>query len=285
MSAGDDALIERPALRLPLSQQTQVHLFTEGYMFSCPGIAPRETQRIAASLLIALTDQDFELEVAGQRTRHGMVAIRPQVAHRLHACEVPVMLFDLDPRHLEYRRFLGIANPGVQAFARERFAGFAEEMLAFHAGNLTSVESQRLFRRAVNLAVTPLPAPPDLDPRVQQAKTLLDREPTHSIDDVAQSVGLSRDRLSTLFSSELGITLRLYAQSMKINAAVTFHGKGMTLTEIAAAAGFADSAHFSKVWSQTYGSPPGNFFSSACVTVNRTRTGRGVSAGRPVEPR
>jgi len=46
-----------------------------------------------------------------------------------------------------------------------------------------------------------------------------------------------------------------------------YHHSKKRLSQIAQAAGFADSAHFSKVWTQTFGRSPAYFFGSESVQL------------------
>jgi AraC-like DNA-binding protein len=96
---------------------------------------------------------------------------------------------------------------------------------------------------------------------------LLEDQPGASAGLMSEVACLSRDRLSHLFSQEVGISLRKYVQTMKIHAAARFFGSGLSLTEIAVAAGFADSAHFAKVWTQCFGASPARYFSSAALAL------------------
>lgn len=67
---------------------------------------------------------------------------------------------------------------------------------------------------------------------------------------------LSEGRLVHLFKEQLGIPLRAYIAWTRINAAVFAIANGASLTEAAHASGFADSAHFSRVFARTFGMPP-----------------------------
>jgi AraC-like DNA-binding protein len=71
-----------------------------------------------------------------------------------------------------------------------------------------------------------------------------------------------------LFRRELGLSLRKYAQTLKLQAAAAYLRRGVTLTEVAAVAGFADSAHFSKLWKQHFGFPPQRAFSGEEVSID-----------------
>ncbi len=264
MVTEETAVAERPAPKL--HGRSQVRLFCDGGFFTSSD-AVWKTQRFSATLLMAATEQDFELEVGGQTRRLGMVAIRPFVTTQLNARHVPFVCLDLSPDHAEYHAFAGIGGNGTLALPRARFAGLADALRAFHAGGMRGDDSFRLFWRITNLALTLVPAAAPPDPRVLHAKAALAQNHELTAEQLASLCGLTPRRLSTLFADELGISLRRYIQWLKIKVALSLVGSGLSLTEIAAAAGFADSAHFSKVWTQIYGASPVYFFCNDDVDV------------------
>jgi len=74
--------------------------------------------------------------------------------------------------------------------------------------------------------------------------------------DVARAVRLSESRLSHLFTSELGLPFRPYVLWARLRAALPPVSAGASLTEAAHAAGFADSAHLTRVVRRMMGRPP-----------------------------
>ena len=158
------------------------------------------------------------------------------------------------------RRFSRLAAPGVRSLAIERFTAVLPMLHGFRQGVLDDAACRDLYELTLDLAAAALPDPGPADARIQRVLACADRDPACSIDTLADVACLSADRLSHLFSQEMGLSLRRYLQSMKIRAAARLYGRPMTLTEIALAAGFCDSAHFSKVWMQAYGTPPGHYF-------------------------
>lgn len=71
----------------------------------------------------------------------------------------------------------------------------------------------------------------------------------------AEGVGLSPSRASHLFVEETGLTFRTYVLWLRLVRAVDAHLDGMSLTEAAQEAGFADSAHFSRTFKRMFGLP------------------------------
>ena len=99
-----------------------------------------------------------------------------------------------------------------------------------------------------------VPAP---DPRVQRiidyAGSHLDRPLT--LTSAAQGIYLSPSRLRHLFVEQTGLAFKTYLLWLRLVRAVQIYSEGTSLTEAAHAAGFADSAHFSRVFKRTFGSP------------------------------
>src|SRR5690606_40602140 len=96
------------------------------------------------------------------------------------------------------------------------------------------------------------------DRRVERARRLLaarlDQPPP--VQALAASVALSVSRLQHLFKQELGLSLSHYLLWRRVRATVQRVQAGISLTEAALHAGFADSAHFSRTFRRMFGLPP-----------------------------
>ena len=77
-----------------------------------------------------------------------------------------------------------------------------------------------------------------------------------SLDDVAGKVFLSPSRFAHLFSDEVGIPFRRYLLWRRLTRAIVLVSRGATLSRAAHAAGFSDSAHFTRTFYQMFGIPP-----------------------------
>lgn len=248
------------------SARNRMRVFRDGFLFTSPG-ADLSTCRQAAVLLLALDGHGFELEIGGRVRRLHAVVVRPCVPHRLLSRPAPFACLDMQAPHPLFRRFSRLPDPGLRAMAPQRFASVLPALRAFHAGELDAAACRQLYPLTLELAAAALPDPGPADPRLLRVLDCLDRDPCCSIDRLADAACLSVDRLSHLFSQEMGLSLRRYLQSTKIRAAARLYGTPMTLTEIAVAAGFCDSAHFSKVWMQAYGTPPGHYFTRKMTQI------------------
>jgi AraC-like DNA-binding protein len=75
------------------------------------------------------------------------------------------------------------------------------------------------------------------------------------IKQAADGVGLSPSRASHLFVEETGLPFRTYVLWLRLIRAVDAHAGGLSLTEAAQDAGFADSAHLSRTFKRMFGMP------------------------------
>lgn len=111
----------------------------------------------------------------------------------------------------------------------------------------------------VSLLSEAAPRAPEPDRRVVAAMDFVARhiEQTVSLPAIAGAVGLSEGRLRHLFVRDIGIPIRTYVLWSRMKVAI--HGLavgGMTLTDAAAHAGFADHAHFSRTFRRMFGVSP-----------------------------
>lgn len=97
-----------------------------------------------------------------------------------------------------------------------------------------------------------------LDPRIGVLLAQMHLQPEQSFSgrDLAQTISLSESRMQHLFKQQVGIPIRRYILWMKLRHVLELTLEGSTLTEAAHAAGFADSAHFSRTFKAMFGIPP-----------------------------
>lgn len=77
--------------------------------------------------------------------------------------------------------------------------------------------------------------------------------------DLAESVHLSESRLAHVFSADIGLPLRPYVRWLRMQRAIELLASGDSLTAVAHGAGFADSAHLTRVCRRMFGAPPSEF--------------------------
>ena len=95
------------------------------------------------------------------------------------------------------------------------------------------------------------------DPRVQK---IIDYAAAHldeplSLESASRGIYLSPSRLRHLFVEQTGLAFKTYVLWLRLVRAVQAYSEGCNLTEAAHAAGFSDSAHFSRIFRRTFGLP------------------------------
>ncbi len=239
--------------------QARVRLMGDAIVFACPGMQ-NLTVRHAVTVLCATGPQPLHVRCNGQMVAGQVLLIRPMAHKTIHAIDQPLVLADLEPAHPQYRRLHAPGAPPVQALDARTSAPFLDMARAFATGRLQGRALDASARQAIDALAQPFAVPAPLDPRVRRLMCQLDEDPGAELGGLAGALDLSPHHASRLFGQGLGLPLRRYVLSVKIRAAASFMGSGLALTQIAQAAGFVDSAHFSKVWVQCYGASPSQFF-------------------------
>ncbi|MFY3385748.1 helix-turn-helix domain-containing protein [Paracidovorax sp. MALMAid1276] len=178
------------------------------------------------------------------------------VEHLFDPCGETVALVYLEPDSPEARGLRGVFQreggvlPDVAAPVRSRAAVDGR----LHAFDL------RALLQAHLLEVAPTP----LDPRVARSLHAL-RRPEHlrapqqgrlARADLAAEVQLSASRFNHLFRAEMGVSLRSYRVWSQVRLAMSGLAVSPRLTDAALHGDFADSAHFSRTFRQTFGMTP-----------------------------
>jgi transcriptional regulator GlxA family with amidase domain len=103
------------------------------------------------------------------------------------------------------------------------------------------------------------PQPPEYDERVEAALDLIQHRRLEdvSLDDIAEAVHLSPDRLRHLFKEQVGYTVSHFARTTAVWKALSAWSTGRSLTQLAHEVGFHDYSHFSHAHKEMFGFPPG----------------------------
>lgn len=97
-----------------------------------------------------------------------------------------------------------------------------------------------------------------IDPRVRAVadRLLAESDENTSLAQLAAGAGLSESRLAHLFRRDVGLPMRQYRLALRMEKAVREVAQGRSLTDAAHAAGFSDSAHFSRTCRRMFGRAP-----------------------------
>ncbi|PSM37385.1 AraC family transcriptional regulator [Streptomyces dioscori] len=103
---------------------------------------------------------------------------------------------------------------------------------------------------------------PGVDLRIRRAEARIAADPgaPHTVDTLAAGVSLSPSRFAHLFTQQLGQSpMRALLAARLLHAARLLEATDLPVERVAVAAGFSSPFHFSRVFRQRYGAPPGAY--------------------------
>ncbi|WP_367897394.1 helix-turn-helix domain-containing protein [Leptospira sp. WS58.C1] len=99
----------------------------------------------------------------------------------------------------------------------------------------------------------------EMDPRIQYSLSKVGEE-KNSLTEIAKSFDLSQSRFRHLFREETGITFSEYKIWTKIRKAVLHLSTNPQLVQAALEGGFSDQSHFTRIFKNSFGLRPSEFF-------------------------
>ncbi|MEW2398819.1 helix-turn-helix domain-containing protein [Streptomyces sp. NPDC046862] len=102
----------------------------------------------------------------------------------------------------------------------------------------------------------------EVDSRILRAEGLIAADPgaAHTVRSLAARVSLSPSRFAHLFTEQLGLSpMRALLDARLVHAARLLEATDLPVERVAAASGFRSPFHFSRVFRQRYGVPPGGY--------------------------
>lgn len=199
-------------------------------------------------------DQPFRLTTRGQSEMVQFALVPAGVEHALDFTGQRALVIYIEPHDPEYA--------GNHRAASGRCLTHSE--LPSHFGSALELWEQRRDVSQLLALGREQVRPPEvtLDERLRTIAhafnegRLLDA----SVEQLAREVHLSPSRLTHLLKQELGTGFRRLKQYYRFKLAAQTLSLGSSLTTAAHEAGFADSAHFSRAFSETFGLTPAKIF-------------------------
>ncbi|WP_039797629.1 helix-turn-helix transcriptional regulator [Nocardia araoensis] len=222
----------------------------------------------AAAQLIFSTDGSVGLRDDAGRDWSGRAAlIPPGVSHETTGTATGLLVFadaqsPLGRALTDCVRRTGSAVDSVTAWSRA-----ALPLLDLDDGER---DPQQLAHAALTALIgDPAPTGAARHPALRRALELLPDllDGPLRLAELAAAVGLSASRLGHLFRAELGLAFPPYLRWARLRQAMDHVRRGGTLTEAAHAAGFADSAHLTRVCREMFGLTPSEL--AGAVTMVR----------------
>lgn len=231
---------------------SQVHVWPGLVLYLGPTHDPRAHRHYALQAVAAL-DGELEVELPpGASFRCEAVRIPAQAQHRIVSSE-PIVMVLVESDHVDGGPLTGDPRRAIPAELRSACRSLA---LAPSVRGVTELRDALL--RAFGLS--PRRTAIDRDPRVGEVLRLISAVDEPRLAEVAAAVGLSAERCRHLFRDAMGLPLRRYRLWRRVLEGAQQCMDGATGTTSAYASGFADSAHFSRTFRQTFGLTPSTVF-------------------------
>lgn len=242
--------------RKPVDQQGALYVHGgHALMVGCAVDNPPHSH-YNASVLLASGAPFLFRHGAGAWQESSGLCVAPCVEQQLRTRDAGVLIMQVDPDGRAFRHFGGrfVASPVIELSAAER----TEILAGLPAGPWQGRAAVAFFCHAVTVLGRNAPHPGARDPRVVSVCRMLAEqlEQPPSLAVLAEAVSLSVSRLQHLVKAELGLPLGHYLLWLRVRDTVRRAQYGSSLTEAALAAGFADSAHFSRTFRRMFGLPP-----------------------------
>lgn len=169
--------------------------------------------------------------------------------HQLRHEVGKLALVYVEPTSAAGRGLAHIAPHGIFAVPREPFAEVVKTLVA-------GPPSPAAMDALLTAATAQAPAQRPVDARIDKAVAALATLDMPSTEGLARSVALSASRFRHLFRQQMGVSVRAYKLWSRLQQAVLMTALGIPLTDVAHAAGFADSAHFARTCRRMFGFSP-----------------------------
>lgn len=187
--------------------------------------------------------------------------VAPSIAHTVNAAGVSSVFIWTESLSVS-----GVLRdrPGLHTLNANTADTFSKGLTDYLGQDLPGYELDRLVLQTLGHPLLPSTS---LDSRVEAALSALSNPDLYSaerpIARIASLVELSPSRLRHLFQTQVGVSLKRYRVWQRLMAALRASAMGVSLTEAAHTAGFADSAHLSRVYRATFGLKPSQVFGNS----------------------
>ena len=182
----------------------------------------------------------MQCTVSGQEICCGGIAIQSEVSHSIHSSGRVLLISVPEVSNIgkSMNRYL---------FKDREFVIFPEETVdAVRNYWSMDIPSGEWLEDLFSLFRVPVNEKFIKDERVLEVMERLEslEETEYRLADLAESLQLSEGRMSRLFHSEVGVTLKNYVLLLKLSKTFSYMLEGQNLTNACINAGFSGSAHF-----------------------------------------
>ena len=243
-----------------MEQVRRIYFWNKILVYATTANSTRWHRHFGASIAIS-TGQPFRLETRKSSQDYSAALVPPNLEHRSLVPENRMIVIMIDPDSDEFRYLIqSLDMRAIQPLDGNDFKHLRADMSSMIDGSAT-VDTIKLCTGEI-LGRLKGKGMVELDPRIKNV--ILEIQSTFpdvpSIEALARQQKLSANRLMILFKKNLGLPIRRYLLWLRLRSCVPWLVGGSNLTDAAHAAGFADSAHLSRVFRENFGMKPSELF-------------------------
>jgi AraC-like DNA-binding protein len=241
-------------IQLSTSARLNGTVFASGtrMLYVGPLIATRRHAHHAAQIVMAPQGLDIE-DGANGRIRACTAVIPPRQPHGHGACTHAALLF-LDGDDLASRALSRNAEPRCETWGRDT--------LDVRLPRDPTPEQARALIASILSAVDLRQPPGPRHPAARRMCAYLEDSDHVDLARLSHEAGLSPRQMRHAFARDVGLPMRAYLRWKRLRRAIAAVEEGASLSAAAASAGFADSAHLSRVFREQFGMTPTQGLSS-----------------------
>ena len=227
-----------------------------GFIYTAPSIVSEETRPPSAALIVSAGSAPFRVSVKGKKQSARAAVVPPFLARGLDARDGPLVCFHITPSSPHYAAFRALAHGRIALLERSCFQHLDAQLDALYQGCLAPALAPDIYQQALRIPFQHLTPRSRLDPREPLIRELLENGRDLTLTDLARELGTSYFWASRLMTEVFGMSFRDYKSWQKLQRVFHLLHSDRSITEIAHAAGFTDSAHLSRTYQRWFGQPP-----------------------------
>ncbi|MBM9501296.1 helix-turn-helix transcriptional regulator [Leptospira sp. 201903071] len=247
---------------MDFSHKDILYLWNSRVMYATNAMQTDFHVHYAATLAISL-EKKISIETEQGKEEYRVALVGPNTYHRTVSPGVEMIALLIDPETYEYASISDFVKTGeVKRLEIENFLPLTEKLWKLYNGILNDEEAWDLHLDLLQCVFPFRKLEKNIDERIRRIAYKIRTELPDSIrmKEIGKDFSISEDRLIRLFKENLGIPLRRYLLWVRILSTVKLLKEGKNITEAAHAAGFSDSAHFSRTFKENFGFVPSLFF-------------------------
>lgn len=228
------------------------------------GLEDDEHRHHALQLTINLEPQEFTLRHSDSEIATQGIIIFPNAPHHVASSDSwrAVLLLDPQTQYSQQIRQRFKAATNVHSLDLDALNFCRAHLQDFRARAQSIETADKVISAIIDHLAGPMHNSAthsrEAHPRIAKALSYIHHAQGKALplNQLAAQVFLSESRLSHLFKAEVGIPIQRYLLWYKVMQTAFNIGRGMSLTDAAEEAGFADSAHFSRTFRAMFGMTP-----------------------------